>query len=337
MPCPRCGDRCTCACSGNPFPTSDWRHEVALQVRAHKARKRRGQDVDSAQLEFRDDVPVPETSTIALRAARWRGAEESSAIAVEAPPTTECPIAPVEQEPPFIKADEPQIVAREHFARENTEPVNRPPLPPFPRIGPRPRKVIEFPGGQTRGYELAEPVSDQLRIFEAVEDLPAPPLSHLNQIEIAPEEPSDLKLGDLEVPIHSAPIGARVYAAGVDAAVMIAAIALFSASAGCFVNSLPMSKPLLASGTVAVFIILTTYYLLSLCLRCATPGMHASGMSIVTFAGSAPSRLKLGCRALATVLSLAALGMGFAWSLIDDDQLCWHDRITHTYLTPKIQ
>ena len=26
--------------------------------------------------------------------------------------------------------------------------------------------------------------------------------------------------------------------------------------------------------------------------------------------------------------------MGFAWVFLDEDALCWHDRITHTYLAP---
>jgi len=27
--------------------------------------------------------------------------------------------------------------------------------------------------------------------------------------------------------------------------------------------------------------------------------------------------------------------MGYAWVFLDEDALCWHDRITHTYLAPK--
>jgi hypothetical protein len=29
------------------------------------------------------------------------------------------------------------------------------------------------------------------------------------------------------------------------------------------------------------------------------------------------------------------LGMGYLWVFLDEDSLCWHDRITHTYLAPK--
>jgi hypothetical protein len=35
---------------------------------------------------------------------------------------------------------------------------------------------------------------------------------------------------------------------------------------------------------------------------------------------------------IASILSAGSLGLGFAWSYLDEDALCWHDRITHTYL-----
>jgi len=37
---------------------------------------------------------------------------------------------------------------------------------------------------------------------------------------------------------------------------------------------------------------------------------------------------------LASYLSAASLGMGYAWVFLDEDVLCWHDRTTHTYLAP---
>jgi hypothetical protein len=37
---------------------------------------------------------------------------------------------------------------------------------------------------------------------------------------------------------------------------------------------------------------------------------------------------------LAACLSAVSAGMGYAWVFLDEDALCWHDRITHTYLAP---
>jgi hypothetical protein len=36
----------------------------------------------------------------------------------------------------------------------------------------------------------------------------------------------------------------------------------------------------------------------------------------------------------ASVLSGLSLGLGYAWCWLDEDQLCWHDRITRTYMAP---
>jgi hypothetical protein len=35
-------------------------------------------------------------------------------------------------------------------------------------------------------------------------------------------------------------------------------------------------------------------------------------------------------RALAAVLSAGSLGLGYFWAYVDEDTLCWHDRITAT-------
>jgi uncharacterized RDD family membrane protein YckC len=37
-------------------------------------------------------------------------------------------------------------------------------------------------------------------------------------------------------------------------------------------------------------------------------------------------------RALATTLSALSLGLGFAWSFVDEDTLGWHDRISQTHM-----
>jgi hypothetical protein len=40
-------------------------------------------------------------------------------------------------------------------------------------------------------------------------------------------------------------------------------------------------------------------------------------------------------RVLAGILSGVSLGMGYAWQFLDEDGLCWHERITKTYLAPS--
>jgi len=210
----------------------------------------------------------------------------------------------------------------------------REPLAPFPRINGRAKNLIEFPRVQLH-QELAESVSDQLRIFEADEELPPLAPSPLSAIEIAPEEPLHVGAEELEIPLQIASMEQRVYASAVDGVIMIAAIAAFGVASQLFATSLPMTKPLIAGAAICIVLLLGIYYFLALSFSLSTPGMQASGLQLRTFDGQAPSRTRLRCRALATVLSFAALGMGFAWALIDEDRLCWHDRITHTYLAPR--
>jgi uncharacterized RDD family membrane protein YckC len=64
----------------------------------------------------------------------------------------------------------------------------------------------------------------------------------------------------------------------------------------------------------------------------STPGMRLTGLRLSDFDGSTPGRTTRRWRALAMALSAVSLGLGFLWCLLDEDTLCWHDRITRTYL-----
>ena len=309
-----------------------------MQVRAHKVRKNRRLDPECLQLEF-DDPNIVTAEEPAMAPTRRRSnCAWNEEPAPSAPPigTSDIPERQASEPESRVAVEQPiqaEPEIRSGAPKSYMELVaERPPLAPFPRInGPVP-KIIEFPRTQLRQYELADPVADQLRIFEA-EELPPPRATHLSTIEIAPEEPVHAVADKLEVPIQAARLGLRAYANAVDGAVMICALVIFAFAAQFFASSIPISKPVLASGAICTLILLTFYYLLSFSFRRNTIGIEAAGLQLVTFSGDAPTRTRLRWRALATVLSYAALGMGFAWSLIDEDRLCWHDRITHTYPT----
>src|SRR5262249_40647750 len=66
----------------------------------------------------------------------------------------------------------------------------------------------------------------------------------------------------------------------------------------------------------------------------STPGMMIRGLRVVSFDGTIPTSRQMAWRSLGYLISAAACLLGFAWALIDEDHLCWHDRISHTYLTP---
>jgi len=66
-----------------------------------------------------------------------------------------------------------------------------------------------------------------------------------------------------------------------------------------------------------------------------TPGLLIAKLRLAHFDGSRAGRKLRRWRVIASFLSAASLGMGYLWVFLDEDSLCWHDRITHTYLAPK--
>jgi hypothetical protein len=67
----------------------------------------------------------------------------------------------------------------------------------------------------------------------------------------------------------------------------------------------------------------------------STLGLRLARLELSRFDGSPAGRSLRRWRVLASCLSAASLGMGYTWVFLDEDSLCWHDRITHTYLAPK--
>jgi hypothetical protein len=91
----------------------------------------------------------------------------------------------------------------------------------------------------------------------------------------------------------------------------------------------------LAAGIPCLF--WAAYHYLLIVYAGTTPGLHLAGLQLSRFDGTPTKRPLRRWRVLASYLSAASLGMGYAWLFLDEDSLCWHDRITHTYLAPRKQ
>jgi uncharacterized RDD family membrane protein YckC len=66
--------------------------------------------------------------------------------------------------------------------------------------------------------------------------------------------------------------------------------------------------------------------------RGQTVGMRAWRLSLKRQNGARPAWAEATRRSFAACLSAAALGIGFLWCLVDRDRLCWHDRLSGTWL-----
>ncbi len=207
-----------------------------------------------------------------------------------------------------------------------------------PITAPFTAKIIEFPRSWTPPPspvdELAEPVTDRPRILEAPEFAPPPPA--LGGITIEPaEQPEMEKRPGIDIPLQSAPLARRIFSAAVDGIIVATACTLFAFIFWKLTAIRPPQFQMisLAAGLACLF--WAAYQYLLMVYSGTTPGLRLARLQLARFDGSSASRRLRRWRVLASFLSAASLGMGYAWVFLDEDALCWHDRITHTYLAPK--
>jgi uncharacterized RDD family membrane protein YckC len=292
-----------------PPDGDSWRREVAARVSHYRARRRtREPRYPSLQLKFESE-PVWNT-----------------------PVSPVTPLLATPAVPPAMQPLRSAAVPRIQLA-ERAE---------YPRILPAPTtetsaKVIEFSDYASASRlpdELAEPVLDRLRILEAPELTPPPPA--LGGILIEPaEEPASLRRPGFEIPLQTASLGRRLAAAGIDATLVLSAFAAFAYIFFRITTEVP--SPAKAAGT-AVFLVgllWAAYQYLLLVFSGATPGLKLVKLELQRFDGAPVLRRTRSWRVLASVLSGLSLGLGYAWCLLDEDELCWHDRITRTHLAPR--
>ncbi len=235
---------------------------------------------------------------------------------------------------------------------------------------PLPARIIEFPRELVAphkarprhehgpAHDLSEEQS-QLRIFEAepeavdatvaappiqVEPEPAPAIPDWNAIRLD-EEPGAVAAGLpadfsarasqssllLDPPIYTANFEDRLMAGIVDLCLVAGGFLIFVAAFVTCTPHLPTGKFAIAAAAGALLALYTLYQYLFLNLAEGTPGMRYAGIALCTFDDENPTREAMRARVGATLLSALPLGLGFLWSLFDEDRLGWHDRMTRTY------
>jgi RDD family protein len=85
-------------------------------------------------------------------------------------------------------------------------------------------------------------------------------------------------------------------------------------------------------GTFGLFY--AQYFALFTVFGGSTPGMMLRGLRVVSFDGATPTSRQMAWRSFGYLISAGTCFLGFLWALWDEDQLCWQDRISRTYLTP---
>jgi len=199
-------------------------------------------------------------------------------------------------------------------------------------------KIIEFPRSWTppppRFDELADPVVDRPRILDVPDVVPSPPA--LGGITIEPaEQPALEKRPGIDIPLQAAAIQRRVLSAIIDGLVIASAGALFGFIFWKVTGICPPPLTIIVVASSLGFVLWAVYHYILVVYAGTTPGLRLAGLELLRFDESRPSRRLRRWRVLASFLSSVSLCMGYIWVFLDEDSLCWHDRITRTYLAPK--
>lgn len=342
MPCKLCGDVCRCSPisdsaadltllpdpqpleapsatgSGEAAPEdpSVWRQEVAARLNRYQSRRKpRPPRYPSLLLRFEEDDanrPAGSPSEFSALPQIANNALAFDEFAVSAPPAfgalPSAPRGPAE--------DEMSLAT----------------LPPTTA------KIIEFPRSWTPAPppldELADPVVLHPGILEAPGIVPPPPA--LGGITIEPAQLPELaRRPGVDIPLQSAPLSQRILSAAIDDLIIAAACAVFAFIFWKLTAVRPPRLEAIAVLAALAGVFWAAYQYLLMVYSGTTPGLRLAGLELARFDGNPAPRSLRRWRVLASFLSASSLGMGYAWVFLDEDALCWHDRITHTYLAPK--
>ncbi len=303
-----------------------WRDEVASRLESFRARRRRPVRERSLPLDFERAVNREITlGNLSSEPEELPAEAEAHAEAAEVTPAT--------RETPDREEQLIAGIADFAFREQETQPIGE--LQPAEVSPPlEDRKIIEFPRQQMlpvmppSSEELAETMVNRPRILDAPEEVDATaPLAH---ISVAPEEePAPI---EFELPMQVAPMWQRAFAGFVDMLVaLIGALVFFSLLLKLGLP-VPHSKTGLLIALLPPCVLWAIYEYVFLVYGGVTLGMQMAGLKLVTFDGLTPRNGTRRGRALAMLLSVLSLGLGIVWALLDEDTLCWHDRITRTYV-----
>ena len=131
--------------------------------------------------------------------------------------------------------------------------------------------------------------------------------------------------------VDPASIDRRVMAFAVDFAAVTAGFMGFLVVFVASTPHLPTGLTAAALAGVVYVALWVLYQMLFFSLSGATAGMLYAHIALCTFDDQNPTRPALQRRLAAWWVSLLPLGIGFFWCFVDEDNLCWHDRITRTY------
>ena len=221
---------------------------------------------------------------------------------------------------------------------------------------PLPANLLEFPRQLVAAHKarprLAEgPLGDEgsastplMRIFEVASSQNAQSAAEMTpvwaNIRLGAHTGNEPYIATADAPVlhpepvtpQPAPISLRLMATVVDAALIAGAFALFATVVGKVAHDLPTGIHGLIAAGCTLAVLYPIYQLLFFSFSEQTPGMRYARLGLCTFADGNPTRAAMRRRILAQLVAVSPLGLGLLWTLVDDERLGWHDRISRMYL-----
>ncbi|MCI0401938.1 MAG: RDD family protein [Acidobacteria bacterium] len=311
---------------------SAWREEVANRLDAYRSRRKRRTE-QSLSLNFEQADSNSSSDRSASKLIRFPGpgivgtsvldqamAAEPAAAEPEATATTACATASATAAPAVTGT----LTAEDLAAVVTASP----------------------------GEELAEPVEAWVSTATYEPEAPAEPETEttpslamtLETLEDeAALEPENARFAEfysdrefvLELPLQPAPMSQRLLSTAADGGLVFTATLLFATTFFLFTEAAPTLRVVLPILVVVPVAFWCAYQYLFLVLVGATPGMFVAGLELTTFDDGLVDVRTRCWRATATLISCVSLGLGYLWSLVDEDSLTWHDRITRTMVVPE--
>jgi uncharacterized RDD family membrane protein YckC len=192
---------------------------------------------------------------------------------------------------------------------------DRPKIIPFETIG-RSRAPARPPRRQERSTESRSGV----RADQPPLDLRPPAASQRRNVNY------DAKVAPPRLRLKAAAVDALLVALG--AAV---AVGILYARGG----ELPFTGRALLPSVGALAALGLFYQLFWCVLGRETAGMRCFGLELLTFDGHRPAAHQYVLRFIVTCLGVVAVGIGPAWSLVDDETLTWQDLLSKTFPTVR--
>lgn len=198
---------------------------------------------------------------------------------------------------------------------------------------PPPQGALFADSGELRILEAdSEVISSAGRVAPTAANMPEWHSIHLDSGEpMRAPQAVITPLPAAETTLYVAPVQDRIMSAVVDVALTLLAFLAFVLVFAVCTPHLPTGKVALAGAGATLLATWGLYQFLFFSLSAATPGMRYAKIALCTFDDENPSRTAMRARIAALLLSALPLGLGFLWSVFDEDGLCWHDRITETY------